>query len=454
MKKKIISVLICIVLFLCGCEKEETGSALMTTAKAAGMESEPVIEYTVPDSVPGILINQAGYRRKGQKTAVFRGEQLPDTFRVRKAETKEVVYEGTTELKGRDKAAGEQIAYGVFDELTTAGEYYVEAEILGYSYTFLIGDDVYRELLCKSVSDFNETTTFGEGAFDSSKMRETSEAVINLLLAEEMHPAAFDDAMETDKSGNEISDLMDAVYMQVTMLISGKEQVLATKNQELLAYYGAALAKFSYAYKEYDSTVATACIQLADLAWKELEQAEERQAEAARFMAAAELYRASGGYKYHTYIKEYGRNMQAGEERSCEEIYGQVTYIATKQTVDVELCSAFMKEIMSAAEEISARSKESCYQVEADIGQNNNREIIWNMVVLTVVDYVISNHEYATVIENHLHYFLGRNSSAVSFVEGFGSRTLAQEEEGDTIMDKGFKEAAFLFILSEICDEN
>lgn len=451
MSRKVIVILVCILFCVCGCGRQETGNVLPATAKAAGMESEPVMEYTVPESIPGILINQAGYRTKGQKTAIFRGEQLPDTFRVRKAETKEIVYEGTTEVKGEDKVTGEQIAYGVFDGLTAKGEYYIEAEILGYSYPFSIDYDVYRDILCESIRGFSESPAAGE-TFDSERTKVSCETIINLLLAGEIHGTAFDDACGTDKSGNDISDLTDAVYVQVTALIAGKEEVLASKDQELLAYYAAALAKFSYAYKEYDNSAATACLQLADLAWKQLEQAEKKLAEEARFMAATELYRASGGYKYHTYIKEYGRTMQEGAQKSREEIYGEVTYIATKQTVDVELCSIFMKEIMGMAEEISARSKESYYQAETNKEQDNNGEILWNMVILTVVDYVISNHEYATVIENHLHYFLGRNSFAVSYIEDFGSRSFVQREGCEGIMDNGVLESAFLFILSEVCD--
>ena len=34
-----------------------------------------------------------------------------------------------------------------------------------------------------------------------------------------------------------------------------------------------------------------------------------------------------------------------------------------------------------------------------------------------LVDYIITNHEYYTVIENHIHYLLGRNPKGVRAVE-------------------------------------
>ena len=32
------------------------------------------------------------------------------------------------------------------------------------------------------------------------------------------------------------------------------------------------------------------------------------------------------------------------------------------------------------------------------------------MEIIAVMNHIITNHEYATVLENHLHYLLGRNT--------------------------------------------
>lgn len=228
--------------------------------------------------------------------------------------------------------------------------------------------------------------------------------------------------------------------------------MLSSTDWETAAYYASALAKFSYTYKEYDNVYATTCLQLADAVWKYLEENADKMDEELRFMAATELYRASGGGKYHRYIEEFCQNRTGKITSDREAVYGAVTYIATKQRVDVDICTRFMKEIMNEAEEIAEHSKNSFYQVDTTVRQDNNEEILWDMVVLTVVDYVIANHEYAMIIENHLHYLLGRNFLSLSYMDGVGEREYSVKEGQQSVMDGGFQESALLFMLSEIND--
>lgn len=450
-KQKMILIPLSVLLLLTGCSVKETKVIQTVQTTTVGMETEAVLEYMIPESVPGILINQAGYRTDSKKLAIFRGENLPDTFHVYNAENGREVYAGELTLKGHDKATGEQIAYGLFSDIVLPGRYYIKTDILGYSYTFSIGEYVYSDLLEKNLQDLY-ARVMQKTSLTQEELKNTCEAVMNLLLACEMHGASFHDEMGIKESGNGVSDLTDILCKQVSLLVNQKESVLACEDWELVSYYAAALAKFSYTYKEYDSEFATVCLQLADMVWKHLEQNGQEAETDLHFMAAAELYRASGRLKYHTYIKEYGAGEEQQPAGSRAAVYGAVTYISTKQPVDVELCSKFMQEIMEKAETISAQSKESYYQVNVTNEQDNNEELLWDMVVLTVVDYVISNHEYATIIENHLHYFLGRNAMAVSYADGVGERSYAQKDGQQPIMDGGFKESALLFMLSEIND--
>lgn len=446
MKQKVFAILLCLLLLLTGCSSEQSDSTMMYGA-AEGMESKAVIEYTVPKSLPGILVNQVGYGTDTNKTAIFTGENLPDTFRVYNAETKQKVYEGKVMKKGHETKEGGQLAYGSFQEVRIPGDYYIQADILGYSYTFSVGNEVYRELLCGNVQHFREGLQ-EKTALEKKEISENCRAMMNMLLACELHGAAFDDEMGITESGNEIPDLVDVLLIQAKLLAEQGEFVLASGDWEMVSHYAAAMAKFSYTYKEYDSVFATSCLQLADMAWKHMEQSGQEVDKDMRFMAATELYRASGGQKYHSFIKEYGATEELVLE-SREAVYGAVTYVSTKQPVDINLCSAFMKAIMAQAEEISTLSKESGYQVALE----PNEEIMWGMVILTVVDKVISNHEYATVIENHLDYFLGRNPMAVCYVENVGTRSFEEEEGMKSVMDNGFQESVLLFMLSEMNDK-
>ena len=449
MKQKIILCLLCLSFLLAGCAAGEESKAVQTTNEnMLGMEPEAVIAYVVPESVPGILINQVGYDVDSKKTAIFRGEELPEVFCVYNAESKQKVYEGEVTEKGYDEVTGERIAYGSFDDVITPGEYYIEADILGYSFNFCIGSEVYKELLNSNLQHIYEEMQ-GKTVLDEAEILSSCEALINMLLAYELHGTAFDDEMGISESGNGISDLIDILHLQSELLKNQQETVLASENGKLVSYYTAAMAKFSYTYKEYDSVFAAECLQLADVTWAYMEKNSSLTDEDMRFMAATELYRASGRQKYQYVIKEYG----AAEETklaSHEAIYGAVTYLSTKQSVDIDLCSKFMEVITDEASEIAKNSKNSYYMVNLN---KNDEEILWEMVVFTVVDKVLSNHEYATIIENHLHYYLGRNSHAASMIDGAGKHSYTEEEGLLPVLDGGFKESVLLFMLSEINEE-
>lgn len=453
MRQKILLCLINVVILFTGCSTKETETVPIIPKATGGMEKEPILEYTIPDCAPGILVNQAGYKIEDKKVAIFRGKTLPDTFHVCNAETGEVVFEGNLELRGSDKVTGEQIGYAGFTEVQTPGEYYIESDILGYSYTFPINDKIYKELLEQNILRLH-TKVENRESLTEEEITNTCKAVTNILIAFEMHGEIFGDDLGIQESGNEIPDLIDILHSQIILLSEQKEIVLSSADWEMVSYYASAIAKFSYTYKEYDSVFATSCLQLADLVWRYMERNASQVDGKFRFMAAAELYRVSGGGKYHNYIKEYCRNTEEPVNAEREAVYGAVTYIATRQQVDMDICARFMKEIMNEAEEISAQTGSSFYQVNTTADQKNNDEIMWDMVVLTIVDHVISNHEYATIIENHLHYLLGRNSMAISYVDGVGERDYSVKEGQQSIMDGGFKESALLFMLSEVNDRD
>ena len=68
-----------VVLLLPGCSMPDwlkgTDNQLKTTSK-----TEQTFDYEVPSSSPSILVNQLGYYTDSVKTAIFIGEDVPDTF--------------------------------------------------------------------------------------------------------------------------------------------------------------------------------------------------------------------------------------------------------------------------------------------------------------------------------------------------------------------------------------
>lgn len=130
--------------------------------------------------------------------------------------------------------------------------------------------------------------------------------------------------------------------------------------------------------------------------------------------------------------------------------WGCVTYLSTKQRVDVNLCEKVIKGLLSDVENISFASKNSKYLTEGNQDQNNNRELLQKMVRLAVVDHIITNHEYMTVLENHLHYFLGRNALSISYIDDAGDRNYKTVDEKTGIMQQIDSNAELIVMLSAI----
>ena len=102
------------------------------------METAPVLTYEVPEMQPGILVDRIGYESAGRKLLLVRGEMLPNTFDLVDANSGEVVFTGKLEEPTYEEATGEYNSYGDFSAFTTEGTYYVDCDIIGQSYPFVI----------------------------------------------------------------------------------------------------------------------------------------------------------------------------------------------------------------------------------------------------------------------------------------------------------------------------
>lgn len=168
---------------------------------------------------------------------------------------------------------------------------------------------------------------------------------------------------------------------------------------EATIHYAATMAKFSYLYQSYDREFATLCLQASDRAYRYAENYLADVSDRQYFFAAAELYRATGGYQYHSVVKSY---LTQNTEPDLDDDYvfwGCVTYLSTKQKVDMNLCEAVTENLMRKGETISYASKDSKLLVNTDEKLGGNAGLLRDMSRLAVVDHIITNHEYAMVLE-------------------------------------------------------
>ncbi len=511
---RILTILLCIVL-LTGCMQPSVPRAAEESEAEnsfTSMEEEPVLTYEVPVSIPGILVNQLGYLPGSTKVAVFNGQKMPTVFYVINEETGEIVYTGSLEAEGYDRGHDEYNSYGDFSELTTEGTYYIEAPILGRSYSFVIEEGIYDgifEEACKQyyynrcgmtlteeyageaahnachignaslLEDISVSMDVTGGWHQDEKGQKSvvtaSKTIAVMMLAYELYSGAFSDDVGIPESGNGIPDLLDeikyeidwllkmqdaqtgAVYAGVTVYTPGEDAsgkasdiYVEPASAEAEKAFAMALAKFSYLYQNYDTQYATVCLKAADRAFKHSEICDEEGVDNWRFAAAAELYRAAGQQSFHMNIIEYLKKEDVMLQKDEIELLGGVAYISTKHKVRTDLCEIIMDGLMSQAEEISKTSKAALYLTAGNDKQDNNDQLLLEMMYLAVVNYIISNHEYQTVIENHLHYFLGRNAKAVSYIENTGERSYEALAGSMGIMKQFEADSKLIFMLSEV----
>ncbi len=468
----------------------------------------PEFDYVMPESLPEIVVNQVGYSVGSNKIAVFRGENLPDTYDLIDAVTGETVYTGNIEQKGYNEATEENISYGDFTDYILPGTYYLQAEVIGRSYPFVIAEEPYENIFNNALKQYyynrcgltlstefagaaahnachSKTAKYKEDSgvqidvsggwhIDETGKRDVVEccnAVNNLLLAYDLYGDVFTDEVGIPESGNEIPDIMDEVKYEVDWFLKMQDTTsgavysgVSVVNNSTASYqlyiepvtmdatihFAATMAKFSYLYQNYDMNFATQCLKAADRAYR---YAGEYMADVSAedyFYASTELYRATGKYTYRKVVQNYLESENELDMDNDYVFWGCATYLATKQSVDAKLCNKAISTLMRDVETISYASKSSKYLTEGNKEQDNNAELLQKMTRLAVVDHIITNHEYTTVLENHLHYFLGRNAESISYIDGVGSRNYQILNEKLGIMKQVDLNAKLILMMSAI----
>ena len=495
--RKFFTTLMCITL-LTGCSGNNLDLSYL-----ADNEQEQVYDYEVPKSKPSILVNQLGYHPSSVKNVIFIGEDIPDTFSIIDEKTGEAVYTGVIEKKGYQQDAKMQVGVGVFTDFAKEGNYYILCDTIGQSYHFSVSDMIYDSLftdLLKVISDsrwqaYNSETeefykidentslevsggwyTNIESQKSERNVKTGCETLINLLMSAEFYIEEQSDAAGIRESGNEIPDILDeAAYeafwlMKVQDAKTGAVYSGLTKENDTLKlgefdvetcqYFIIAMAKFSYSMKNYDNVFATECLRASDAAWKYIETLRVSQKEEdkvmqsqirddLRFFGAAELFRASGAYRYHTAILEHVPNTTEESQWSKEEYLGIYTYLATRLAVNRNVCEEWMKQVMDMGEMIAVESKDDSMLALSVKDGASCQELLWKMTIMTSIDFIIGNHEYDTILENNVHYLLGRNINSYSYIAGYGNDSVINSEKL-SVSDDLTQVSALIFIMSEI----
>lgn len=449
MKKYVFLALLLCILLTAGCGREgirwtaEDPLELVENVKTP--EENGPMDYEVPRSVPKVLVNQVGYKSDSRKVAFFEGEVSGNTFDVVDAVSRETVYTGKIEKRNDNGEDGSYYYYGVFTEYSMEGTYYIKTEKIGRSYNFAIGPDVYDGLFEAVFEKIDEGVS-------SWTLRERGYAMAAVMTSYELYPDIYEEELGTAQE-QDVPAVVSFLREQTEELAGLQaEKGGVWEEDDVNAELAGVFAQFSGIIQKYDKKYSTECLNTAKRAWESALKNKSLIGEDDMYYAASQLFRRSGDKKCHQLILDYNK-AQAHENSAPDmSLFGDVTYLSTEKGVNMEVCRNLMEKNMKTVEEIAELSQEKPYLVASDDPQENQAELLHMMVKLAVVDYVITNHEYATVMENHLHYFLGRNPLAVSMVPGFGDSFAA--DGGDGIPDDPVKSADFLFMMSAVMNHD
>ncbi|MCH5274650.1 MAG: glycoside hydrolase family 9 protein [Lachnospiraceae bacterium] len=405
------------------------------------MEQAPVLEYDVPVISPGVLVDQIGFDTVSTKTVIVRGKTLPQEFHIVDALTREVVFTGNLEKAEYVEETGEYNSYGDFTAFEQEGTYYIECDIIGCSYEFEIKEGLYEELLEHALDLLHRQRELVTAADVVDICRSLSV----LLLSYELYTQVY----ETEEG--EIPPLMTELknYVEELLLLqdtkSGAVMEGDVEYRTETVWVSAVLAKFSYSYQKYDSTYATVCLQAADRAWRFTEQQGEETEAALRFFAAAELYRATGQSRYYNAADRLGWDLSADRSNRAL-IFGILTYSSTKRRVDMELCAELMADLFAEAEQIAVEAQTDAYLIGNSVNDAGLEDIFWDTLILSVIDYIITNQEYATLIARHHNYLAGANETAGCYIPSAGG----ERELLQGITTSRFNIAGYIMLLSEM----
>ena len=376
----------------CGFREETEDSVKNPYAAAVSMESTPVVDYVVPRLLPNVLVDARGYSVGDDKTAAVKGLSLPEEFRLVNAATGETVYIGMIEEVTYNSELELYTGYLDFSDFEAEGTYYLECDIIGQSYRFTIQGQMYAALFGEVYERMTESCR--------ERTLTLSEAIA-LLEAYEWYTDVF-----PDEDRDDVPDVLEELRGWVSYV-----EETGVDSEEAL--YAAFLAKFSYLYQKFDHGYATDCLKRASMVFGQAQTAIGEEADS--FFALTELYRATGLYTYRRQIidhKSFFENNSSYLEET-EYLYAAMTYMSTRQRVDVELCKTFMDDLMDRAEEISKHYSEMIHPVSA---KNNGSEVLLKRgVELSCANYIMNNYQYTGITEEFLHYLMGRNQESVCF---------------------------------------
>ena len=386
------------------------------------MESSPVLEYELPEMLPGVLVDRKGYCQDEVKYALCYSTRLPEKYCVLDVDTEESVYIGTPEEIQYDGTTGIYSARLPFENIPEDGRYYIFAESIGSSYSFDISGSYYRDIYWNLINSECEKIKDG-----NAELWEVYSLLYTFERYKDVLYALKEDAPDVLGAVGEWIGRTDFDSFE------GTDGYIAI----------AILAKFGYNYNTVEEKLATECIQKASAMYKKVGDAQNtaipgetasqtgERADAGKegyvaFLALVELYRTSAIKAYADELYRMSETIEAVEDLYSSKylLYGAMGYMTTRHPVDRDFCDVLMETLLYNCRDMN--EDRTLYEVDG-IKEKDPEELLLDAQKFAAMNYILDGYEYNENIINIVHYLSGRNSDSCVYdlTESYPSDAIA-----------------------------
>lgn len=314
---------------------------------------------------------------------------------------------------------------------------------------------------------WHEGSTYGKNVVSATT------ALGHLLYAYELFPTSFTEIYNVPESGNGVSDILNSIRYELEWLLKmqakdggvyhkatskhpisdilpsedNSEIYVFNKSHTATACFSAVCALAARIYRHIDG-VFSAKLQGSSLnAWvwllnnpnfepfKNPENIttfafSDNNFNDKIFWASAELYHLTGQQDFHEKIIElHDKISTTGFVWYSVGGFGALSYLSYTRFRDRSIIEALRVSFKYRADNLTNMASHSGYGTSIDGNKYlrwSNMDILSNAICLLIGNKIFHNQNYITVALDQVNYLLGKNPLGISYISGFGSKSVTR----------------------------
>jgi endoglucanase len=430
-----------------------------------------------------VLVDQVGYLSAHEKMGLV-ADATATTFQLVDVKASRAVFAGSLGEPVRDSDTGQSLRRADFSSIRQPGTYSLQVPGLGRSPEFRIGDDVYSQLYSDALSSYEHLAVLAPAALQTAKAKERKTGQVmdisggwpdagdygrympsavstlgTMLLLVDLFPQrAKPEQLQVFRRELDWMLKMQrpdgAVYHKVTPLnfggfdkssdnIGGELFVFDASTPDA-AVFSAVMAEAARVYKPFDAAYAERLLGAAQKSWAWLLDnpkpllPEEKEGTGSyiygrdssqRYWAAAELFKTTGDPTYGAYARTYLDQHTASISTlgwGNPETYGALS-LAFNDVADAAVRQQIVRQLTRWADGMVTTVGSPMDPWRTSISSfhwASNKTTLDNAALLLIANSVAPNPRYVEAALDQLHYVLGRNALAKSYVTGYGTNSV------------------------------